>query len=176
MTSPLLVVCMGVSGSGKTTLAQELAKRLQIEFVEADDLHTQSNRETMARGIGLSDAQRDAWMDKVCAALAERAERGTACVIAHSALHRRNRERLRATGFQCIFLYLRITQAAITERLSKRRDHFASASLLPSQFRALETPCDEPDVLTLQADQPVEALGDTAHRQIVGITQFVSSP
>jgi gluconokinase len=56
MANPALIVCCGVSGSGKSTLAQFLADEFGLEFVEADDFHPQENREHMAAGKPLTDA------------------------------------------------------------------------------------------------------------------------
>ena len=36
--APTSIVVMGVSGSGKSTVANELARRLQWEFIEGDDV------------------------------------------------------------------------------------------------------------------------------------------
>ena len=33
------LIVMGVSGSGKTTVAEELARRLAVEYAEGDDFH-----------------------------------------------------------------------------------------------------------------------------------------
>ncbi|MFK7887319.1 MAG: gluconokinase [Gammaproteobacteria bacterium] len=158
MTRPQLIVCMGVSGSGKSTFGQSLAQRLKFPFLDADDLHTSRARHNMSAGIGLSEAERTRWMDRVCAQLRARTE---PCVMAHSALQRHNRERLRDCGMQVVFLYLDISAAAIALRLARRRDHFASASLLPSQFRALEKPENEPDVHFVAADKNVASLVDS---------------
>ena len=52
------LVVMGVAGCGKSTLAAELARRCGAPFVEADDLHSAANRQRMASGSPLADADR----------------------------------------------------------------------------------------------------------------------
>ena len=47
------IVAMGVTATGKSTVAERLAKDLDLEFVEGDDLHPQSNIEKMSAGIPL---------------------------------------------------------------------------------------------------------------------------
>jgi len=53
-----LYVIMGVSGSGKTTIGTALARALDVPFVEGDQLHPRANVERMARGIPLTDEDR----------------------------------------------------------------------------------------------------------------------
>ena len=45
---------MGVSGIGKTTIGKLLSARTGRKFEDADDNHTQENRQKMAAGIPLS--------------------------------------------------------------------------------------------------------------------------
>ena len=84
------VVVMGVSGCGKSTVGALLARALSLRFVDADDLHSDSNKKKMAAGIPLDDADRQPWLDSVGAVLA----RG-GVVIACSALRRRVDSRTR---------------------------------------------------------------------------------
>jgi ABC-type uncharacterized transport system YnjBCD ATPase subunit len=48
VTSPVIVVLMGVSGSGKSTIAALLAAALGCQFQEGDDLHPRENVEKSA--------------------------------------------------------------------------------------------------------------------------------
>jgi gluconokinase len=57
---------MGVEGSGKTTVARALALALDVEFLDADSLHSAHNRAKMAAGEALSDADRLPWLHSVC--------------------------------------------------------------------------------------------------------------
>lgn len=98
----VLIIVMGVSGSGKSTLGTALAKALGCRFVDADDLHPQTNKEKMSKGEPLTDADRAPWLVDVRRTALEVAgsdsQDGTAgVVVACSALKVRYREVLRGT-------------------------------------------------------------------------------
>lgn len=67
--SPSSVVVMGVSGSGKNTVGSLLATRLGLPFVDGDDLHLETNKQKMAAGIPLDDADRAPWIDAIARVL-----------------------------------------------------------------------------------------------------------
>jgi gluconokinase len=137
----MIVVVMGVSGSGKTTLGIALAAALGWPFVEADDLHPPANVAKMAAGTPLDDDDRWPWLDRVVAALREALQRNANVVLACSALKQAYRDRLRLAGPAC-FVHLRGRQSMIAERLATRRHRYMPATLLASQFAALEPPLD----------------------------------
>ncbi|SRR6266478_3088564 len=92
----------GVSGSGKTTLGAALAEALSLPFIDADDLHSEANKEKMSRGEPLTDADRVPWLVHVRRAAMEVVEsnsnaRGAMCgvVVACSALKASYRQVLR---------------------------------------------------------------------------------
>lgn len=135
----MIVVVMGVSGSGKTTLGRLLAARLGCDFVDADDHHPAANVAKMAAGVPLDDADRAPWLDALNRLL--RAQPGDR-VLACSALKQAYRERLCAGIRECRFVYLKGSIEQIRARLAERRHRYMPASLLESQFAALETPSD----------------------------------
>src|SRR4051794_19291868 len=99
-----LVVVMGVAGSGKTTVGIALAKRLGVDYGEADDFHPQRNIDKMSSGQALDDADRRPWLNAIGDWLAAHDEVGA--VATCSALKRGYRDRLRASAPETVFLHL----------------------------------------------------------------------
>ncbi|WGD38177.1 gluconokinase [Lysinibacter sp. HNR] len=130
------IVVMGVSGSGKSVVGFQLARRLRAEFVDADDLHPLANKEKMAAGIPLADADRWPWLDQVAKVLADADEKPV--VVACSALRRVYRDRLRAGAPDIIFVHLDGTRELIVQRLEGRHHEFMNPSLIDSQIATLE--------------------------------------
>ena len=77
---------MGVSGCGKSTIGKALADQLTIKFVDGDDLHPESNKQKMASGEPLTDADREPWLAAICERAEQVLEDQTAFVVACSAL------------------------------------------------------------------------------------------
>lgn len=149
----IAIVVMGVSGSGKTTAGLALAKALGLPFTDGDDLHSPDARAKMTAGIALTDEDRAPWLDRIADALADASDAPDGTVVACSALRRSYRDRLRArVGPSLRFLFLKADAALMRERVARRRGHYMPASLVDSQFAALELPEGEPDVVTLAAD------------------------
>ncbi|MFT4150259.1 MAG: gluconokinase [Paracoccaceae bacterium] len=150
------LVVMGVAGSGKSSLGREIAERLDLAFIEGDDLHPAENIRKMAAGIPLDDADRLPWLDAVGKALLAS---GPGAVAACSALRRQYRDQLRQiVGLDLAFLYLSGSQELLTRRLEKRKGHFMGAAMLESQLAALEPPSGEPGVLEQDIGQQVSAI------------------
>jgi len=150
----LAVVVMGVSGSGKTTVGRRLAEAMGAQFIDGDDLHSDEARARMAGGGALTDEDRWPWLDRIGAKLAE----GERTIVACSALRRAYRDRLRAAaGPKLRFVYLEATPEEMRARVAGRVGHYMPASLVDSQFAALEPPAGEPDVIATSADADLEA-------------------
>ena len=128
------VVVMGVSGSGKSSIGSALAQRLEVPFVDADDLHPPANKRKMASGSPLVDADRWPWLDAVGAALAAQ----PAIVVACSALRLSYRDRLRVAAPDAVFVHLHGSDALLAERLGARSHEFMPTTLLGSQLATLE--------------------------------------
>jgi gluconokinase len=136
-----LYVVMGVCGSGKSLIGATLARELDIEFVEGDDLHPPENVKRMAAGIPLTDDDRHAWLIAIAARLSEARRAGIGLVVSCSALKRSYRDLLRSVGDAGVhFVYLAGSRALIEERMGNRRGHFMPPSLLDSQLAILEEP------------------------------------
>ena len=139
-----LYVMMGVCGSGKTLIGAELARALDLEFVEGDDLHPLDNVQRMAAGIPLTDADRHGWLLEIATRLREAKRTGVGLVVACSALKRSYRDLLRSGGATDVrFVYLAGNRALLAERMAKRRGHFMPPALLESQLDTLEEPAPD---------------------------------
>lgn len=155
------LLVMGVAGCGKSTLAAELARALGGCLIEGDDYHPASNQDKMRQGIALTDADREPWLADLGALVA--ASRGGA-VLTCSALKRRYRDQLRAAAPSLATVFLEIASGQAQARVAARAGHLFPASLVQSQFEALEPPVDEPRVLRVEAAQPVSLQLDAVLR------------
>ncbi|MEM7360321.1 MAG: gluconokinase, GntK/IdnK-type [Pseudomonadota bacterium] len=157
--SPLLVVCIGVSGTGKTTLAQALAQQLEWNFIEADDFHSEVNKQHMANGKALTDEMRQPWLASIITYFNQPEHKEQNGVLAFSGLRVRHRQALRdQLDHRIQFFHLIVPRHELATRLAARANHFMPASLLDSQFAALQTTEFETDVTPLDASQEVSAL------------------
>ena len=132
----MIVVLMGVSGVGKTTIGELVARRLGWRFIEGDDYHPPANVGKMAAGIALQDADRWPWLD----ALNRRLREGRQAIVTCSALKESYRRRLLMGIGDARVVYLHAPKALVAERIAKRKHKYMPASLLDSQFAALEPP------------------------------------
>jgi len=136
-----LYVIMGVSGSGKSLIGAMLARALDIDFVEGDDLHPPDNVKRMAAGIPLTDENRRGWLNRIADRLGDAKRSGIGLVVSCSALKRIYRDLLRSVGSADVrFVYLAGSRALLAERMANRRGHFMPAALLDSQLAILEEP------------------------------------
>jgi gluconokinase len=166
MTAPPAILVFGVSGAGKTTIGRMLAERLGWAFLDADDLHPAANVEKMRSGVALDDADRWPWLDAVGDWIDAQASAGRASVIACSALKRAYRDQLRAGRPQLRTVYLAGSEALIAERLEHRSGHYWPASLLPTQFAALEPPGADEHAIVVDVGPPADVLVEAIARQI----------
>jgi carbohydrate kinase (thermoresistant glucokinase family) len=153
-TPPVLVIC-GVSGAGKSTVGRLLAERLGREFHDADDFHPPANVAKMRRGEPLSDVDRGPWLDELRGLIERCAREGRPAVVACSALKAAYRDRLGIDQRRVVSVFLRGARDLIAERLAGRRHDFMPASLLDSQFEALEPPAGG---IHVEVDAPPDAI------------------
>ena len=159
------IVVMGVSGSGKSTLGEALARLLRARFVEGDEYHLPSSREKMRNGIGLGDADREPWLELLASIMAD--ETGSV-VLSCSALKRSYRETLRRHVENLKFVFLDVAPGIAMQRVIARTAHEFPASLVAHQFKALESPEGEPNVVTVHAS-------DTAELQLGQISTWLDA-
>jgi gluconokinase len=163
----MMIIAMGVTGSGKTTFGRELARALKCPFYDADDFHTPASIAKMRAGMPLIDADRLPWLDRLRAVTEATLASGTSAVLACSALRNAYRERLLpldpAAAAAVRFVYLRISPELARARLLARPGHYMPASLVASQFAALQPPPPgDSRILTLDGSLPVETLVHSA--------------
>jgi gluconokinase len=143
------VIVMGVSGSGKTTIGRLLAARLGCEFLDGDDFHPPENVRKMAAGIPLADDDRRPWLKNLNGKLLAARE----VVLACSALKESYRRVLAEGLADCRFVHLRGDIELVRSRLAQRKHRYMPASLLESQFAALEPPAGAIDVDIVRAPE-----------------------
>ena len=145
-------VVMGVSGCGKSTVGAAFAAAIAGRFVDGDDLHPPENVVKMSAGQPLTDADRWPWLDRVGAALTGNV------VVGCSALKHAYRDRIRAVAGPVQFLHLAGSRKVIAARMAARPGHFMPLGLLDSQFAALEPLAKDEDGVTVDIDQPFDAI------------------
>ena len=155
------LIVMGVAGCGKSTLGAGIALALGCPSIEGDDFHLPESQAKMRQGIALQDSDREPWLDRLGSLMAEQ---GGATVATCSALKRRYRERLRARVPGLLFVFVDIDEADAAHRVGSRPGHFFPASLVASQFAALESPAGEPGVLRVDAALAPQAQFDAVIR------------
>jgi len=141
---------MGVSGSGKTTIGEALAARLGWRYLDADDYHPPENVAKMAAGTPLQDQDRWPWLDKINLDLKQQGN----AVLGCSALKASYRQRLTAGLKDHRLVYLKGGFDLLSARAAARKHRFMPASLLKSQFEALEPPRG---AIEVDVAQPVDA-------------------
>jgi gluconokinase len=136
-----LIIIMGVAGSGKSSIAEALSEAEGWPFVEADVHHSAANKEKMASGTPLTDADRADWVCSMGETVAEMPD--SRVVLACSALTPFVQTALRQqSDRRCLFVLLDVPKAELARRISARGDHFMPVSLLDSQLASLQPPAD----------------------------------
>ncbi|WP_338662867.1 gluconokinase [Pararoseomonas sp. SCSIO 73927] len=156
--SARVVLVMGVSGAGKTTIARLLAERLGWAYLEGDDLHPAANVAKMASGTPLTDEDRWPWLRDIAAQIDGWLAEGRCGVVTCSALKRRYRDVLIGGRAGVRLVYLRGATDLLSPRIAARAGHFMPATLLESQFAALEPPTEDEHPIVIVPDRPPEAL------------------
>ena len=169
----MVIVLMGVSGAGKTTVGQLLAQALGAEFAEGDAYHPPENIEKMHRGIPLEDADRWPWLHNLGAQIDRWVAAGKTVVLACSALKQSYRDILAKGRPGVRFVHLEGAKALIRLRLDRRRGHYMPATLLDSQFAALEPPAD---AITVDVTGTPEAIAATILRMLDLTSRPPSAP
>jgi len=165
-------IVMGVSGSGKSVVASSVAQVLNAAALDGDYLQPRANIEKMASGEPLNDEDRAPWLDALNDAIFAMQRTNAVSLMVCSALKKIYRDRLRAGNKNVSFIYLHGEPPVVAERLQQRKGHFFKAEMLATQFATLQEPgSDEPDVLRIEIDQPLEGV---VHDVVQGIKQILA--
>ncbi len=158
---PMILVVMGVSGSGKTTIGTQLALALRWDFEDADWFHPSRNIDKMHAGIPLTDEDRAPWLIAIADFIDQARVAGQHAVVTCSALKRRYRAVIVGNRPDVRLIYLKGDMELIARRIATRHEHFMPASLLQSQFDALEEPgADENPIVVSIAPRPREIVAE----------------
>ena len=153
---PRVLVVMGVSGSGKTSIAEMLRDRLGWVFQEGDKLHSKENVAKMASGVPLTDEDRWPWLDTCAQWIRDRNDAGEGGLLTCSALKHVYRQRLGEGNPGVWFLYLKVSEDVLRDRLAHRRGHYMPSSLLSSQLSILEEPTGDEPALIVPVERTVD--------------------
>lgn len=148
---------MGISGSGKSTIGKNLADRLSIPFLDADDFHPSENIKKMSRGVPLDDEDRWPWLGAIVEYVLQ-AHRNE-FVLACSALKQSYRDYL-DQRLNNQYLYLKLTQEEGEARLLNRKGHYMPVNLIKSQLNTLEEPIN---ALTFSTASSMPKMTKEAH-------------
>lgn len=166
-------VITGPAGSGKTTVAKYLASELDFPYVEGDDWHSTSNKEKMRDNIPLTDGDRWDWLEALREESLRQLQTSANVVVTCSALKHKYRDVMRVASVEnrevdVHFIYLKVDEATLKERVAHRQGHYMKDSMVHSQMEALEEPDlrQEPDVM------PVESRKDAMEVQRNALEQL----
>lgn len=148
-----VIVVMGSTGCGKSTIGGAVARQFGTAFVEGDDHHTPENKQKMASGVPLTDADRWPWLEQLSTVFREADGR---VVGSCSALKKSYREFITASVNEpVLFVYLHGSKNKLAERLAARKGHFMNTELLDSQLATLQAPDSSEFSLQISIDQSV---------------------
>lgn len=116
----------------------------------------------MGNGIALNDQDRWDWLITLREEALKRLQTSNSVIVTCSALKHKYRDVIRVANYehpsvQIHFIYLKLDEATLIERLANRKGHFMKLEMMKSQIAALEEPDEEHDVLKVdvKGDQDV---------------------
>jgi len=156
----MVYVVMGVAGCGKTTVGSLLAKQIHAQFIDADDYHPQINISKIEQGVSLTDEDRLPWLKTLAEIISKYLSSGDTLVLACSALKSKYRKiLLNGNSPEVRFIYIKCKIETAKRRVEQREGHFASSSIVDSQFADLEEPRL---AFTVDGENPIKIIVEEA--------------
>jgi len=164
--APNALIVMGVSSSGKSSIGKALAERLGWRFADGDDFHPPANVEKQRAGQALTDEDRWPWLQSIADEIDRVTAEGGKLVVACSALKRAYRDLLVHGRHDIRIVYLDGSRELIAKRMAARKNHFMPPSLLDSQFKTLEVPGTDEQVIAVSIDDDIDGIVAAIAKQL----------
>jgi gluconokinase len=108
----------------------------------------------MSSGIPLKDEDRWGWLETLRKEAIKRLQSSNSVIVTCSALKKSYRDVIRVAhtehpSVEVHFVYLKLDEATLKERMANREGHFMKTEMIKSQIAALEEPVGENDVFTV---------------------------
>jgi len=150
-------IITGPAGCGKTTVAQHLAAELSLPYIEGDDYHPIANKEKMASGTPLTDADRWDWLITLREEAIKKLQTSNAVIVTCSALKHKYRDVIRVANYehpsvQVHFIYLKVDETTLQARVAARVGHYMKEGMVHSQMATLEEPEEDLEWDVMQVD------------------------
>lgn len=137
----------------------------------------------MGNGIPLTDEDRWDWLISLRKAAINALSPSGAndppagVVVACSALKQKYRDVIRVAAYnsrvQIHFIYLKLTEKVLMQRVSQRQAHYMKSDMVRSQLQALEEPQGEDDAITINVEGSQEQV---QQRVLEAVANIVNSP
>ncbi|KAJ5138621.1 Shikimate kinase [Penicillium bovifimosum] len=163
-------VVTGPAGCGKSTVGNVLRTKLNLPFIEGDDVIPPPNQQRKneprhpphrRRSLGLAHLPPPSSHQPPLPIRSQRLPAPAGVVVACSALKQKYRDVMRVAAYgspavQIHFVYLKLDEKVLMQRVSQRREHYMKSTMVQSQLAVLEEPNDEWDAITINVEGPME--------------------
>lgn len=158
-----IFIIMGVSSTGKSSVGSALAKKMNVKFIDGDDLHPKANILKMSAGEALNDEDRAPWLERIRDAAFSIEKKNEVAVIVCSALKQKYRQQICDGNVGITFLHLYGEFELVKQRMQDRAGHFMPVELLKNQFDTLEIP-NENNVIKIDINDSIEKVVESCFK------------